>query len=168
MSNIYPFELKEKIELAKATVETTGFHQIDKRLGRKTMSLVGYALSIDDGNILRWLKSEKPAPKFKEDWERIQETFAWCVEQFQLDPDSRRLLMRNDTGYYDVFQCFTQLQLLRDGESYTLVVNQRSGDVANMKDDLVFFGSVAHKFELKLKIKVREILVLYNHIHTQV
>lgn len=165
---MYPHELKEKIELARATIETTGFHQLDKRLGRKTMSLIGYVISIDDGNILRYLKSEKPLPKFKDDWERMSQSFQWCVDKFKEDPDSRQMVVLNDHDYTAHFPCFTQMQLVRDGESYTLVVTQRSGDVAKMKDDMVFFGSVAHKFETKLKIKIREILVFYNHVHYQI
>lgn len=162
---MYPHELKAQIELTKATIETTGFHQEDRRLGRKTMSLIGYALSVDDGNITRWLKSEKPLAKFLEDWNRLKPWFDEVVLLAAKDPDSRRLVIYNAPFKGDDYPCFTQMQLVRDGDSYTLVVSQRSGDVDKMKDDLVFFGSIAHKFELKLKIKVREILVLYNHIH---
>lgn len=165
---MYPHELKKLIDDTKGLIESSGFVQTDKRLGRKTMSVIGSQLIVDEGNILRYLKSEKPLPKFKDDWERMKFTFDKTVEKFKEDPDSRRMVVFNaDFTTNDIEQCFTQMHLLRDDESYTVVVTQRSGDVAKMKDDLVFFGSVCHKWEQKLKVKIRKIVVCYSHIHYQ-
>lgn len=166
---MHPHELKTLISKISDDVASTGFHQTDKRLGRKTISVIGRIVTIDDGNILRYLKSTKPLGKFKDDWDRIKPWFDCVAAVSQIDPDSRRLLMLNHRpNVKEIEQCFTQMQLCKDDEDYTLVVNQRSGDVAKMKDDLVFFGSIVHRFEVKLKIKIRKIVVTYNHLHFQI
>lgn len=166
MTDMYPHELKTLIDSVESHIKKLGFHQQDRRLNRQTTSVVGYTLDIDDGNILRYLKSTKPLSKFDADWGRLALWFSSVITAAAEDKDSRRLVLYNTpTQSMTDYPCFTQMQVCRDDESYTLVVTQRSGDVAKMKDDLAFFGSVAHKFENKLKIKIRKICVMYAHIH---
>lgn len=165
---MYPHELKKLIDDTKNLIESTGFVQTDKRLGRKTMTVIGSQLVIDEGNILRYLKSEKPLAKFLEDWNRMKPWFDSSLTLAGQDLDSRRLVLFNAPFRDPDYPCFTQMQLVRDDESFTVVVTQRSGDVAKMKDDLVFFGSICHKWEQKLRIKIRKIVVCYSHIHYQI
>lgn len=166
-----PYELKTLIETVRLDIQTNGFHQADRRLDRKTMTLLGYRLPIDDGNLVRWLKSEKVPSKFVADWDRMKKAFDLRVADAKLDPDSRRLLMLNLASIEVPEQCFTQMQFVRDYSNeenkYALIVTQRSGDMSKFTEDLIFFGSIAHKWEKALKTKVRRIIVNYAHIHYQ-
>ena len=74
--------------------------------------------------------------------------------------------------FTEIEQCFTQLQFVRDHSDeenkYVLIVTQRSGDMSKFTDDLIFFGSIAHRWEKALKTKVRQIIVNYGNLHYEV
>lgn len=167
-----PYELKTLIDTVKLDIKTYGFRQEDRRLGRSVMSLPGYRLPVDEGNLVRWLKKEKVPSKYQADWDRIKPWFDWSVAVAKTEPDSRRLMLFNDDKFNAEFQCFTQLQFVRDHSNeenkYVLIVTQRSADMAKFTDDLIFFGSVAHKWEKATKHKVRSIIINYAHVHYQV
>ena len=166
-----PYELKTLTDLVRADIQTLGFDQADHRLSRRTRSYIGYRLPVDEGNLVRWLKKEKMPSKFEDDWDRIRPHLDRCAEMAKEDPESRRLVLFNDKDYHIHAQCFTQLHFLKDGSDeenrYVLVVTQRSGDLAKLDQDLIFFGNIASRWEKAAKTKVRRFVINYGHIHYQ-
>lgn len=165
-----PYELKKLIDRVTESIDILGgFTQEDRHLKRNVKTIVDFNLLIDEGNIIRWLKKESPNKKYQDDWERMKSSFDWCVKKALEDIDSRQLMIFNDKNYITEKQCFTHMQMLNNRhDEIEMIVSQRSGDISKLKDDLIFFGSVAHKWEAKTKTKIRVISIHYGSLHKEV
>lgn len=171
--SVKPYELKTLRDHVREEIKSFGFNQHDERMKRNTRYVLGYRLSIDDGNLVRWLKGEKTLPKYADDWKRMSFTFENAVHLASQDGDSRRLVIFNaEFTHKDIEQCFTQMQFVKDhafeSDEFVLIVTQRSADVTKFDDDLVFFGSICRKWEIALKTKVRRIIINYGNLHYEI
>lgn len=166
---IKPYELKVLETRVSGDLDVLGLPQFDKRLNRNVVYLAGYTVVVDDGNLVRWLKGEKPLEKYQDDWKRMDASFKASMIKAEKDGDSRQLVIFNSDNFVDVMQCFTQMQFVKDhafnDNEYILIVTQRSGDMSKFEQDLIFFGSIARKWEVALKTKVRKIIINYGNLH---
>lgn len=112
---------------------------------------------------------EVPLTKYIDDWNRIEESgFRRIVAEARRDPDSRRLMVFNDQNYDKIYPCFTSFQFVATKrKEFDMYVYQRSADVAKLKDDLVFFGTVAKEFQRATLMPVTKIVVVYGHCHIE-
>lgn len=146
-------------------IADNNYVQEDKRLGRSTQSLSGHLLVLNRGEI-RDLAQGTPLSKYEDDWNRMKHGMDFVVAEAFKDPNSRRLMVFNNSDYYNVFQCFTSFHfVMTHRNEYDMYVYQRSSDVLKLKDDLIFFANVAEHFELNVDIPVTKIVISYGHVH---
>lgn len=158
-------ELQEFLAKVRLTISMNGFDQVDSRFNRTTRAMVGYRIQIID-NPLAYIKNEMPLDKYREDWFRMKPSFDEAIREVNRNPDSRRLVVLNTEKYQEVQPCFLSMQFLKDEtRNYKVVVFQRSQDLEKMKDDLVFFGMMARKFEIETSLTVDGLSVVYANIH---
>jgi len=162
-------ELENFIEKVKITIKNNDFIQDDPRLKRKTYSLIGHRIYFEPGRVLSYLKETKPIIKYRQDWERMNDTFRLACRELTNNPDSRRAVVLNTQDYDEIYPCFLSIQIAKDKDGkFNVMVYQRSGDIEKMKDDLVFFGYVMKKFEEMLNIETKHLAVVYGSLHYDV
>src|SRR3990167_10020226 len=152
------------IEL-KQFVHEKGYTQDDKRLNRKVWAFPGHIYALLPER-LTLLKDEKPLDKYNEDWKRMYPSFRVAVKNALEDKNSRRLLIFNDSKYNKIYQCFTHMHFMMTGRGdYDMYVYLRSSDLDKFHDDCVFFANMAHKFEVKVKVPVTKLVVMFGSLH---
>jgi thymidylate synthase len=160
--------LNDFIEDFRVEILQKGVTQKDDRFNRIVKSLKFQAASIYSSDMLDYIKSTNRLPKYDKDWERMEDSFLYCVREYWKTPLSRRMVVSNMDFYEDVFPCFLTMQFLAiDENSVQVIVYQRSQDIVKMHDDLVYFGNVIKKFETGTGSKVTKLNVIYGDLHTK-
>lgn len=166
MNQTFPEEYTKLVKELETVIKEKGFVQVDKRLERTTQSLPGHFIVLSNPILLEWLRKQKVLPKYKDDSRRMYSSFKIAVREAKKDPNSRRLMVFNDSRFTDVGQCFTHFHFVYTHRNeFDLYVYQRSADIVKLKDDLVFFANQMKKFESQTGYYVTKLVVVYGHIH---
>ena len=149
-------------------IKEKGFQQIDNRLQRKTQSLPGHFIVVSNQSLLEWLRSEKVLSKYTDDLKRMYSSFKKAVDNAKIDPNSRRLMVFNDSKFNEINECFTHFHFVYTHRNeFDMYVYARSADMVKLKDDLVFFAHQMKKFE-KSGYYVTKLVVVFGHIHYEI
>ena len=155
-------------EQVKNSIDEIGHQRFDNRMNRKTMSAVNYTLYLQP-EVIDELSQEDLPEKFREDWIRMYSSFRSCVDEIKKDPNSRRGIVLNTTKFYEVFECFNLFQFVRnEHDRFTMIVTQRSADIAKLKQDCTFFVNIANKFSKKTNEVVDQIVIHFGNIHYEI
>lgn len=167
--NNQPIEYDNFVTELYKTIETKGFDQIDNRLNRKTKTLPGHFIEIRNLTILEWLKREEVLEKYKDDTKRMYVSFKRAINEAKKDPNSRRLMVFNDSRFNEIYECFTSFHFVyTQRNEFDLYVYQRASDLVKLKDDLVFFAHQMKKFERGTDFYVTKLVVIYGSIHYEI
>jgi len=146
-----------------------GFAQVDTRLKRTTQSLPGHFVVISSPILLEWLGKQTLLPKYEKDSKRMYSSFRKTIREAKVDPNSRRMMVFNDSKYLSTFQCFTHFQFVYTHRNeFDMYVYQRSADLVKLKDDLSFFAHQMKKFERGTGYYVTKLVVVYGHLHIEI
>jgi hypothetical protein len=159
----------DKIEAdLKHTIEEKGFVQEDKRMNRMTQTLPGHFIIIEQA-VLNQLREQPVLDKYKDDSRRMYSSFRRAMSEAKTDPNSRRLMVFNDSKYDKIYQCFTTFQFVYTHRNeFDMYVYQRSADLAKFKDDLTFFAHQMKKFEKGTAQPVTKLVVVYGSVHYEI
>lgn len=152
------------VRILKEVIDTHGFDEKD-RLGRKVRALPGhfYVLKDEDLALFRELKVLE---KYVDDEDRMRPDLAWCSKRAKIEPNSRQLIVHNNTGVRNVPACFNMVQFsMTHRKQYDMYVYQRSSDLAKWQDDISFFIRIKDLFEKWSGKKCTKIVIVYGNIH---
>lgn len=139
----------------------------DEHLNRTVVQSIGVTITIP-GPVIDELDVETLLEKYDEDKQRMQSTYYNAVAKALLDASSRQLVVLNVDDYEKVQQCFQLMQFCLDDSEFTVLVYQRSADLAKLKDDWIFFSKTVKQFQHEVGIKIKQIIVNYGNIHVQI
>lgn len=166
VTNQIPEEFTKLVDSLQTTIKEKGFVQVDNRLKRTTQSLPGHFVVISNSQLLEWLRKDNPLAKYKDDSKRMYSSFKTAVSEAKKDPNSRRLMVFNDSKFSEVNECFTHFHFVYTHRNeFDMYVYQRSADMEKLKDDLVFFSHQMKKFEDRTGYYVTKLVIIYGHIH---
>jgi len=166
--SISPEFMKLHDEL-KTTVKEKGFVQVDNRMNRMTQSLPGHFVVVSNPKLLEWLDKQEVLGKYRDDSKRMYTSFKRVVKEVRKDPNSRQLMVFNDSKFNEVNECFTHFQFVYTHRNeFDLYVYQRSADIVKLKDDLVFFAHQMKKLEKLTHYYVTKLVVVYGHVHYEI
>lgn len=147
-------------------IKEKGFVQSDKRLKRTTQSLPGHFVVVSNSSFLEWLRDETLLEKYKADSKRMYASFKKAISEAKKDPNSRRLMVFNDSKFSEINECFTHFQFVYTHRNeFDMYVYQRSSDLQKLLDDLIFFSYQMKKFEKATGYYVTKLVIVYGHIH---
>ena len=163
-----PIELTKLQASLKNIIDEKGFSQTDKRLNRTVQALPGHFVVITNQLLLEWLRTQKLLEKYKDDSKRMYSSFRRIMSEAKKDPNSRRLMVFNDSKYSETYECFTHFQFVyTQRNEFDMIVYQRSSDLEKLKDDLIFFSHQMRKFERGTDHYVTKLVIVYAHVHYQ-
>jgi len=169
MLNQKPQEFDTFVDALKATITEKGFKQVDNRLNRTTQNLSSHFIEISNSKVLEWLRREEVLEKYKDDSKRMYSSFKKAIVEAKKDPNSRRLMVFNDSRFNEIYQCFTSFHFVYTKRNeFDMIVYQRSSDLIKLKDDLVFFANQMKKFERGTDYYVTKLIVIYGSIHYEI
>lgn len=169
MEQNQPIEYVNFVNSLYETIYTEGFDQVDNRLSRVTRALPGHFVEIRNSNIIEWLKKEEVLDKYKDDSKRMYVSFKRAIKEAKRDPNSRRLMVFNDSRFNEIYECFTSFHLVyTQRNEFDMYVYQRASDLSKLKDDLVFFAHQMKKFERGTGYYVTKLVVIYGSIHYEI
>lgn len=163
--NLHP-EFEKMQKSLVDTIKEKGFEQVDNRLKRTTQSLPGHFVVVSNAPLLEWLRTQKLLAKYKDDSKRMYVSFKRAISDAKKDPNSRRLMVFNDSKFNEVNECFTHFHFVYTNRNeFDMYVYQRSADMMKLLDDMIFFSHQMAKFEQRTGYYVTKLVVVYGHCH---
>lgn len=164
-----PSELEKLGADLKKVIDEKGFRQIDNRLKRTTQSLPGHFVVVSNPALLEWLRNQELLEKYKADSKRMYASFKRAMNEGKKDPNSRRLMVFNDSKFSEVYECFTHFSFVYTHRNeFDMYVYMRSSDMTKLQDDLVFFAHQMKKFERGTGYYVTKLVIIFAHLHYEI
>jgi hypothetical protein len=153
------------IKEVKLDIKSQGHLEIDNRLHRKTRAVNAYKLIYPHIDKVRLSQMNV---KYNLDWLRMYHSFLTACKKLKEDKHTRQAMFFNLDDFDNIMPCFCSFQVVHNWRGkYDIIIYQRSGDVAKLKDDIYFFEWVAGQVENKTGLHVDSLKVIYGSIHEQ-
>lgn len=149
------------LEIIKQQIKWHGNVVEDSNLNRDVHEIIGFEHRLNSKMILHLLENVPLNPKYDLELHNIKEWFDSHYPLYNYGIHRRHQVYFNDIDYDNIHQCISLFQVIDS----VMIVYQRSSDTSKLQDDLRFFAEITKRF---YNNKIKNIIIFYGSIHTQV